>query len=201
MFSYKLLNRPLCKARRLPSDRQTAQEHEYIHLHGATQPRHTPSHLPERQMHLRQAYADTLRLLRARKGLNQSDLASALDASHISRLESARTGVTLDSSESLAQTLKLHPLSLLVMAYAVKEEMTPGDALRVVTDELTALSYLDVKLTDEVPAPQHPLLTQGAKTRQAIQALKAQGVKKAEVAGRLGVSGATVRRYWDSADT
>ncbi|MDU4058629.1 MAG: helix-turn-helix domain-containing protein [Pseudomonas oryzihabitans] len=152
-------------------------------------------------MHLRQAYADTLRLLRARKGLNQSDVASALDASHISRLENARSGVTLDTSESLAQTLKLHPLSLLVMAYAVKEKMTPGDALRVVTNELTSLSYLDVKLADEIPAPQHPLLAQGAKTRQAVQALKAQGVKKAEIAGRLGVSGATVRRYWHSADT
>lgn len=168
MFSYKLLDRPLVKVPGLQSSRRTAQANEYIHLRGATQSRHTPSHLPERQMHLRQAYADTLRLLRARRGLNQSDLAPALDASHISRLESAHTGVTLESSESLAHTLKLHPLSLLVMAYAVKEEMTPGDALQIVLEELTALSYLDVKPSDEVPTPQHPLIAQGAATRQTV---------------------------------
>lgn len=152
-------------------------------------------------MLLRQAYAATLRLIRARKGLNQSDFAPALDASHISRLESASSGVTLESSESLAQTLKIHPLSLLVMAYAVKEKMTPADVLQMVRDELICQSSLEVKLADQMEAPVHPQTAKSAQTRQAIQKLKAQGVGKAEVARRLGLSISTVNRRWNSPET
>lgn len=148
-------------------------------------------------MHLRQAYAATLRLIRARKGLNQSDFAPALDASYISRLEGARNGVTLESSESLAQTLKMHPLSLLVMAYAVKEKMTPADALQMVREELISLSTLEVELADQVQAPVHHQAAKSAKTRQSVQKLKAQGIRKAEVARRLGISISTVDRHWN----
>jgi transcriptional regulator with XRE-family HTH domain len=152
-------------------------------------------------MHLRQAYAATLRLIRAHKGLHQSDFAPALDASHISRLESSRNGVTLESSESVAQTLKVHPLSLLVMAYAVKEEMTPADALQMVREELTALSTLDVELAEQVQAPVHHQTAKSAKTRQSVQKLKSQGMRKAEVARELGISISTVDRHWHSPET
>lgn len=152
-------------------------------------------------MRLRQAYANTLRLIRARKGLTQSNLAGAMDASHVSRLENADRGVTLESSEALAEALQMHPLSLLVMAYAIKHRITPREALQVVTDDLARLSYLDVDLVEQVRSPIHPNVVKGAETRKAVQELKAQGLNQVETARKLGISTSAVNRHWDSSHT
>jgi transcriptional regulator with XRE-family HTH domain len=148
-------------------------------------------------MQLRQAYADVLLLLRSKKGLKQLDLATKLDASYISRLERGHSSVTLEASESIAEMLELQPVSLLLLAYAVKLGTTPRELLAQVSLELDRSAYMDADLAHELSAPIHPQIAKGIETTRAILALKAQGVSQAEAARRLGISTSTIGRHWN----
>lgn len=148
-------------------------------------------------MQLRKAYADLLRLVRSKNGLKQLDLASKLDASYISRLESAQSSVTLEASESIAEMLQLEPISLLALAYAIKLGVTPRELLKQANDELDRLSYLDSYLAEELSEPIHPQIAKGVETTQAVQALRARGASQAEAARQLGISTSTVGRHWN----
>jgi DNA-binding NarL/FixJ family response regulator len=136
-------------------------------------------------MQLRQAYADVLLLLRSKKGLKQLDLATKLSS------------VTLEASESIAEMLELQPVSLLLLAYAVKLGTTPRELLAQVSLELDRSAYMDADLAHELSAPIHPQIAKGIETTRAILALKAQGVSQAEAARRLGISTSTIGRHWN----
>ncbi|WP_031760849.1 helix-turn-helix domain-containing protein [Pseudomonas aeruginosa] len=148
-------------------------------------------------MLLRQALADALLLLRARKGVTQRKLAVELDASQISRLERAQSAATLESIDLLAQALEIHPLTLLTLVYAIKAGLPPREALRLASEELGQHDFLDAQVSTLVPDPVHPLTARGFETTRAILELKGQGLSQAEVARTLGISTSTVGRHWN----
>lgn len=150
-------------------------------------------------MPLRQAYANALRFVRKRKGLNQLDLGLSVDASHVSRLEASQSSVTLETSEALADAMQIHPLTLLALSYAAKQSLPPQDVLRLVNDDLQRLDFLDADVTAEGAKSAHPLTAKGMETTQAVQELKAAGMKQAEVARELQLSTSTVGRHWNRA--
>ncbi|MEK0364407.1 helix-turn-helix domain-containing protein [Pseudomonas sp. CBC3] len=147
-------------------------------------------------MLLRQALADALLLLRARKGVTQRKLAAELDPSQISRLERAQNAATLESIDLLAQAMEIQPLTLLSLVYAIKAGSTPHDALKLVIEELAQHEYLDARVSSLVPAPVHPLRARGHETTRAVLKLKSQGLSQAEAARTLGISTSTVGRHW-----
>lgn len=146
-------------------------------------------------MALRKAFSDALKFARGRKKLSQLDLAQAVDASYVSRLESGQSSATLDVCEQLATALGLNPVSLLALAYAADKDMTPQEVLSRVVSELDALDFLNARIaSDDI---QHPITAKGTETTRAVLDLKHQGFSQAETAKRLGISTSTVGRHWN----
>lgn len=149
-------------------------------------------------MQLRVAFSSALRLFRSRKGLSQLDLGKGLDRSHISRLESGRHSPTLEASESVAQSMDVDPLSLLIVTYAIKQGATPREILERVSDELGSQALLDQVMSVDIPAPAHPQSAKALKTNIAVQALKSRGLSREQIAQELGVSRSSVNRHWNN---
>ncbi|WP_447741794.1 helix-turn-helix domain-containing protein [Pseudomonas laurentiana] len=146
-------------------------------------------------MALRTAFAAALRFLRARRDLSQGDLALLRDQSHVSRLEAGQRGVTLQVSDDLAKALGVEPMTLLAVAYAAEHGTSPREILIRLETDLRHLKLLDDLVPLDAPPQAHPVVSEAETLRSRIQELKAQGLSQAEVARRLGVSGATVSRH------
>lgn len=65
----------------------------------------------------RQAFAKALRLVRKARGLTQEDFSVASGRTYISSLERGLKNPTLEKVTALAETLKIHPLTLLTLVY------------------------------------------------------------------------------------
>ncbi len=70
-----------------------------------------------------------LKAARAARGLTQEDFGLVSSRTYLSTLERGIQSPTLAKIEQLAQTLKVHPLTLLTLAYA--ESPRTEDVLRI----------------------------------------------------------------------
>jgi transcriptional regulator with XRE-family HTH domain len=70
-----------------------------------------------------------LKAARAARGLTQGDFAVVSSRTYLSTLERGIQSPTLEKIEQLAQTLQIHPLTLLTMAYA--ESTRPEDVQKL----------------------------------------------------------------------
>lgn len=147
-------------------------------------------------MLLRNAYALTLRLLRARKGLKQLDLSAEVDASYVSRLERGASAVTIETSGSLASALGIAPLTLLALAHGAQRGVSAKEVLAQAVEELKQLELYDASMPADQAEPTHPLAAKGVETTRAVLALKADGMTQAEVARALKLSTSTIGRHW-----
>lgn len=147
-------------------------------------------------MQLRRAYANTLRFLRERKGLNQLELAGAVDASYISRLEHGESAVTIETNESLAEALEITPLAVLALVHGAKRGVSAREMLKQASEELQRLELMDSLIPTDQDGPMHPQVAKGMETTKAVQALKANGLSQAEIARELNLSTSTVGRHW-----
>lgn len=147
-------------------------------------------------MLLRKAYAVVLQLLRARLGLSQHDIAITVTQSHVSQLEAVKTSPTLEVSQELAQALHLHPVSLLTLVHAAKEQKTARDILLLAMEELNAIELLDASLPTQPEKLSHPQTVAAEKKWEAVQELKKEGRSQAEVIEILGLPKSTVGRLW-----
>lgn len=69
-------------------------------------------------MNIRQAFALALRKARKARGLTQEDFSIVSSRTYLSALERGMKSPTLDKVQELADTLKVHPLTLLALAYS-----------------------------------------------------------------------------------
>lgn len=72
-------------------------------------------------MNIRQAFALALRKTRKARGLTQEDFSIVSSRTYLSTLERGMKSPTLDKVQELADTLKVHPLTLLTLAYSNME--------------------------------------------------------------------------------
>ncbi|MFC7410362.1 helix-turn-helix domain-containing protein [Hydrogenophaga atypica] len=63
------------------------------------------------------SFGSALQRLRAARGLTQEDMLMATSRRHMSRIEQGHQMPSIRVVESLAENLRLHPLSLLAAAY------------------------------------------------------------------------------------
>ena len=147
-------------------------------------------------MLLRNAYAAVLQLVRTRLGLTQHDIAMTVTPSHVSQLEAVKTSPTLEVSQELAQALHLHPVSLLTLVHAAKDQKTARDVLLLAMEELDAIELLDASLPTQPEKLPHPQTTAAEKKWEAVQELKKKGRTQAEVIAILGLPKSTVGRLW-----
>lgn len=126
-------------------------------------------------MLLRNAYAAVLQLVRTRLGLTQHDIAMTVAPSHVSQLEAVKTSPTLEVSQELAQALNLHPVSLLTLVHAAKDQKTARDILLLAMEELDAIELLDASLPTQPEKLPHPQTTAAEKNGKQSKSLKMMG--------------------------
>lgn len=85
---------------------------------------------------LRRAFGLALRQVRKARGLTQEDFSDTSSRTYVSSLERGMKSPTLDKVERLAETLKVHPLTLLSSAYfqTVRDEQLEQAWNRIVKE-------------------------------------------------------------------
>ncbi|MDW9404674.1 helix-turn-helix transcriptional regulator [Pseudomonas soli] len=157
-------------------------------------------------MQLRIAFAGVLRAFRLVRGARYADLSEATDRTKISALENAKTSITIEQLEQIADSLGVDPIAMLAMSIAQKQ----GEpALTVVGRALTHVAAFEAEGGMKALAEQFddggnlikrkrgkPL---NADNEAAVLALKAAGMKQQQVAEQLGLALTSVRDYWKKA--
>ncbi|MCH5519145.1 MULTISPECIES: helix-turn-helix domain-containing protein [Pseudomonas syringae group] len=73
-------------------------------------------------MELKTAFGLALKQVRNRQQLTQEDFSETSSRTYLSTLERGIKSPTLEKVEQLSKVLKVHPLSVMVMAYLNKED-------------------------------------------------------------------------------
>lgn len=68
-------------------------------------------------MNTKKAFGASLKAIRKARGLTQEDFAITSSRTYVSTMERGLKSPTLDKIDALAGTLKVHPLTLLVLTY------------------------------------------------------------------------------------
>lgn len=99
-------------------------------------------------MDIKDAFAAALRRARTAKRLTQEDFSNVSSRTYVSTLERGLKNPTLDKIEDLASVMRLHPLTLITLAYMIErnnidlEFKDPQELFKVVTKELSQLALL-----------------------------------------------------------
>lgn len=99
-------------------------------------------------MDIKEAFATALKQARSAKRLTQEDFSNVSSRTYVSTLERGLKNPTLDKIEDLAGVMRLHPLTLITLAYMIErndidlEFKDPKELFRVVTKELSQLARL-----------------------------------------------------------
>lgn len=99
-------------------------------------------------MNIKEAFAAALKQARSAKRLTQEDFSNVSSRTYVSTLERGLKNPTLDKIEDLAGVMRLHPLTLITLAYMIErndidlEFKDPKELFRVVTKELSQLALL-----------------------------------------------------------
>lgn len=80
-------------------------------------------------MELRQAFGHALKRHRKRKRLSQEDFSDVSSRTYLSSLERGLKSPTLDKIDEIASVIGIHPLTLLVDSYIIKDGDLDLDAL------------------------------------------------------------------------
>lgn len=98
-------------------------------------------------MELRQAFAAALKAARKSKNLTQEDFANVSSRTYISTLERGGNSPTLEKVDRLAETIGVHPLSILFMTYMGREGCSDEDLFRRLQVEIQQINA--VQMSDE----------------------------------------------------
>ena len=94
-------------------------------------------------MEIKNAFAKALKQIRSNKGLTQEDFSNVSSRTYVSTLERAIKSPTLDKIESLANVLKIEPLTLLTLTYMIKRnDVEADDLLQIINKEIIGLKNL-----------------------------------------------------------
>lgn len=146
-------------------------------------------------MSLRQSFAAVLQMLRQLKGLTQHSMATQLDQTTVSKVESGKHSVTLDVSHKLAAALDLELTTLVVLTVSRDSNRTPGKSFASLA-EIETLELADAHQPTE-PDCKVPLNVLSAREKwQAVQELKGKGLTQGEAARQLEMPESTLRRLW-----
>lgn len=147
-------------------------------------------------MSLRYSFAAVLQLLRVRKGLSQAAMSEHVDQTTVSKIELAKSSVSVDKSYALAAGLKVSPTTLLAMTMASYDQRSTRETLLASLNEVEAMGLADITLPTQ-PQDTMPLNVSQAKKRwMVVQELKSEGATQAEASRRLDLPESTVRRLW-----
>lgn len=154
-------------------------------------------------MPLRESLAAVLRLVRASRGLSKDDFQGLVDPKHVYNLETAKSGVTLDTLEAIASVLQVDALTLLTVAASLERGQSHKDLLVHLEDDGQQLAELGVlarwngEFEDGSLVTTKPGRRTPPETVEAILACRGQMMSQKETAEATGVSASTVSRIWN----
>lgn len=147
-------------------------------------------------MSLRQAFAAAMKFVRAHHKLLQQEVSIGLSQARISQLESGKNSATLETTQQVAQAMRMTTTSFVATVLAAQNKTTPRQVLSEALKELESLGLLDVDISQYLPNSAHPVSQKSANTRAEVQKLKAEGHRHVDVARILGLGKSTVTRHW-----
>jgi len=144
-----------------------------------------------------EALGQVLREVRVAAGLSREGCAQILNRDHLAKVEQGRQAISVLKFSSLCECLGV-PQSLVLTAVEARLAGIDLKVYRVQQEQYLYRLMDSGVLSSEV---NHEAIrgVRGKKAednRLAIQALQAKGLAKMEVARRLGLSRATIDRYW-----
>lgn len=95
-------------------------------------------------MDLRKRFGNGLRRARKSKGLSQEAFSIASSRTYLSSLERGIKYPTIEKVEQLADTIGIHPVTLLALAYVSDEDGNITDLCSRMIREIQALSQPDL---------------------------------------------------------
>lgn len=96
---------------------------------------------PRKKLRPKADFGRALQVLRAARGVTQEDMLFATSRRHISRVEQGHQVPSIRTIESLAESLQIHPLTLIATAYCHGLEPASFDEIILaMTTDLQALS-------------------------------------------------------------
>ena len=98
-------------------------------------------------MELRNAFGRVLQWMRVKQKLTQEDFANVSSRTYISTLERGRYVPTIEKLDTIAPVLGVHPITLLVGSYALKESRSAKDLLAQIAQEAERMD-LEAALPD-----------------------------------------------------
>lgn len=147
-----------------------------------------------------EALAVVVRGIRRGQGLSQEDI-NSLGRSHFSRIERGEVSIGLDVLVRLAGILDLDPATLVLMATALQNHESFRDGQKRLSKQLARIKKAGIDLEIESqalagkPPPGRPARPGAAANALEAARLKQDGMSVVQIALRLGLSEATVRRY------
>lgn len=147
-------------------------------------------------MSLRYSFAAVLQLLRIRKGLSQAGMSGGVDQRTVSKVELAKSSVSVDTSYALAAALGVSPTTLLALTMASYDQSSPRETLLASLAEIEALGLADAPLPTQLQTTTRINVSRANKRLVAVQEMKLAGVSQAEASRQLGLPESTVRRLW-----
>lgn len=90
-------------------------------------------------MELQQAFGEALRRQRKVKGLSQEAFINGRGRTYMSELERGIKAPTLNKIEELAVTMGIHPLTLLVECFSLKDNVEVEEIFARINRELASL--------------------------------------------------------------
>lgn len=147
-----------------------------------------------------EALAVVVRGIRRGQGLSQEDV-NSIGRSHLSRIERGELSITLDVLVRLAGILDLDPAALILMATSLQAHESFKDGLKRLSKQLNRIKKagIDLEIESLVRAgklpPGRPARSEAAANALEANRLKKEGLRVVEIAERLGLSEATIRRY------
>jgi len=80
-------------------------------------------------MDIQHAFAKSLKIVRTAKGLTQEDFSVVSSRTYLSALERGLKNPTLEKIQDIAETMDVHPLTLLALTYMQQGEKTSLESL------------------------------------------------------------------------
>lgn len=153
-------------------------------------------------MSLKLAFAAVLRALRSREGMTQEDLHATSSRQYFGELEQGKSSITLDKLQVIAPALGLSPATIVALTVAIDEGLDVEQVLQRITEELRAVetsgglakARAQIENGELVPRPNG--LSINVDLLRSVLECKALGMSQKDTASKLGMSTATVNRYW-----
>ncbi|EKT4485453.1 transcriptional regulator [Pseudomonas putida] len=146
----------------------------------------------------KEAFATVVRTLRQESRLSQDEL-TAIDQSHLSRVERGKVNVSLQMFLKIASMLKIEPAVLMLLTASLQAGESAESAMVRVALELKELKRAGVtdSLSDDssIRSPGRPSHPDTLHRKELALQMQRDGKSLAEIARQLQVSKTTIHRY------